>query len=161
MAELVIRAAEATDVPRLTAVFQRARAAAMPWLPVVHTPDEDLGFFGRTVRSGHVRVAVLDGDVVGFAAVDPGEHQLDHLYVDPSAHRRGVGRRLVDEARKAHLRPLQLWAFTENHGARAFYAAVGAVELYETDGSENEERTPDVRLELPAWGAGPGDAEAQ
>jgi GNAT superfamily N-acetyltransferase len=161
VAELVIRAAEATDVPRVTAVFQRARAAAMPWLPVLHTPDEDLGFFGRTVGSGQMTVAVLDGDVVGFAAVDPGEHQLDHLYVDPSAHRRGVGRRLVDEARAAHRSPLQLWTFAGNSGARAFYAAVGAVELYETDGRENEERTPDVRLELPAWGERPEEREAQ
>jgi GNAT superfamily N-acetyltransferase len=159
--ELEIRAAGPVDVPRITEVFQQARAAAMPWLPVLHTPDEDLAFFARTVGSGHAVVAVLDGTVVGFAAVDPDEHLLDHLYVDPAAHRRGVGRRLVDHARAAHDGPLQLWAFTENRSARRFYAAVGAVELYETDGSGNEERTPDVRLELPAWGARPGEREAQ
>jgi GNAT superfamily N-acetyltransferase len=106
-------------------------------------------------------VAVLEGRLVGFAAVDADEHMLDHLYVDPGVHRIGVGRRLVDHVRSTHAGPLQLWAFTENRSARSFYAAVGAAELYETDGSGNEERTPDVRLELPAWGDRAGEREAQ
>jgi GNAT superfamily N-acetyltransferase len=157
--ELEIREAVPADTDRVATVFQHARRAAMPWLPVIHTDAEDRRFFGRTVDSGHVVVAVLDDEVVGFAAVDPVEHLLDHLYVDPALHRRGVGRRLVDHVRAEHEGPLQLWAFTENRSARAFYAALGAVELYETDGSGNEERTPDVRLELPAWGAGPGEGQ--
>ncbi len=158
---LEIRTAAPPDAPRVVAVFHAARAAAMPWLPVVHSDAEDRWFFGREVDSGQVVVAVLDCEVVGFAAVDPDEHLLDHLYVDPAVHRTGVGRRLVDHARAGHDGPLQLWTFTGNGSARAFYAAVGAVELYETDGSGNEERTPDVRLELPAWGDGPGERDAQ
>jgi len=157
--ELEIRAAAPTDTSRVVRIFQDARRAAMPWLPTIHSDAEDQVFFGRTVASGHAVVAVHDGEVVGFAAVDPDAHLLDHLYVDPSVHRRGIGRRLVDHVRAEHEGSLQLWAFTENRSARAFYAALGAVELYETDGSGNEERTPDVRLELPAWGAGPGEAQ--
>jgi GNAT superfamily N-acetyltransferase len=161
VSELEIRAAVPPDVPRVVAIFHEARAVAMPWLPVRHSAAEDLAFFGRAVGSGHVVVAVLEGRLVGFAAVDADEHMLDHLYVDPVVHRTGVGRRLVDHVRSGHAGPLQLWAFTENRSARAFYAAVGAAELYETDGSANEERTPDVRLELPAWGERAGEREAQ
>jgi hypothetical protein len=52
--------------------------------------------------------------------------------------------------RSCHPEPLVLWCFTDNTAARAFYRAQGAEELYETDGRDNEERTPDVRLRLPA-----------
>jgi GNAT superfamily N-acetyltransferase len=146
-----IRDALPSDVPRIANVFRAAREAAMPWLPVLHTPDEDLRFFGRAVETQEAYVAVLDGSVVGFAAVDDDEAMLEHLYLDPAVHRRGIGRILLDHARAAHGGPLQLWCFADNRAARAFYASCGARELYETDGSGNEEETPDVRLGLPAW----------
>jgi GNAT superfamily N-acetyltransferase len=149
---LEIRDARPSDVPVIATVFRAARVAAMPWLPVLHTSDEDLGFFGRAVQTQTAYVAVLDGSVAGFAVVDDGEAMLEHLYLEPAAHRQGIGRQLLDHARAAHGGPLELWCFTENGAGRAFYAACGARELYETDGSGNEERTPDVRLELPAWG---------
>jgi GNAT superfamily N-acetyltransferase len=98
---------------------------------------------------------------VGFAVVDEHEHLLDHLYLEPGLRRRGLGTRLLDHARAEHGGPLQLWCFADNRAARTFYAARGARELYETDGSRNEERLPDVRLELPAWGDGPGDVERE
>jgi GNAT superfamily N-acetyltransferase len=155
VADLVIRPAVADDVPRVTSVFQSARAAAMPWLPVLHSPEEDLAFFGRNVAEHDCSVAELDGQVVGFAVVDGDD--LDHLYLDPDLRRRGFGTALLEHVRARHEGPLQLWAFRDNGAARAFYAARGAVELFETDGSGNEEKTPDVRLELPAW-SGPATA---
>jgi len=145
-----IRPALPPDVPRIAEVFRAARESAMPWLPVLHTSEEDLRFFGRVVDTQQTYAAVLDGSVVGFAAVDDGESMLEHLYLDPQVHRRGIGRALLDHARAAHGGPLELWCFAENRSGRAFYAACGAEELYETDGSGNEERTPDVRLRLPA-----------
>ena len=39
--------------------------------------------------------------------------------------------------------------FESNAPARAFYARHGLVEREHTDGSENEERAPDLRM---AWG---------
>lgn len=157
MTGLSIRTARTSDVPRIATVFREARAAAMPWLPVLHSSSEELEFFGRAVEAHAAYVAVLDDRVVGVAVVDRHEHLLEHLYLDPALRRRGVGTRLLDHARAEHGGPLQLWCFTDNRAARAFYAARGARELYETDGSGNEERLPDVRLELPAWGDGPGD----
>jgi GNAT superfamily N-acetyltransferase len=150
VADPEIRPAVPEDVPRITEVFQAARAAAMPWLPVLHTPDEDLAFFGRLVAEHVAHVAVLEHRVVAFAVVDEGAGDLEHLYVDPDMRRRGLGSALVRRVRAERQGALQLWAFRDNTAARAFYAALGAVELYETDGSGNEERTPDVRLELPA-----------
>jgi GNAT superfamily N-acetyltransferase len=147
VADLVIRPAAAADVASITEVFQAARTAAMPWLPVLHTPAEDLAFFGGLVAGHHGYVAELDDRVIGFAFVQDGD--LEHLYLDPDMRRRGFGTALLTHARAQHTGPLQLWAFTDNTAARAFYSARGAVELFETDGSGNEEKTPDVRLELP------------
>jgi hypothetical protein len=48
------------------------------------------------------------------------------------------------------LRPegaFQFWVFQQNERARGFYEAHGAVAVECTDGSGNEEKTPDVRYE--------------
>jgi len=157
-----VRDTRTSDVGRIATVFREARAAALPWLPVLHSSSEDLEYFGRAVQAQTAYVAVLDERVVGFAVVDPLEHLLDHLYLDPALRRHGIGRALLQHARVRHDGPLELWCFVENRAARAFYAACGGFELYETDGHDNEERTPDVRIGLPAWGLGPGDdAEPQ
>lgn len=165
MTEPSVRPARTADVPRIATVFRESRAAAMPWLPVLHSSSEDLEHFGRAVEASRAYVAVLDDRVVGVAVVDPHEHLLEHLYLDPALRRRGIGTRLVDHARAGHEGPLRLWCFQANHDARAFYAARGARELYATDGSANEEKLPDVLLELPAWddviGDAPAHAEAQ
>ena len=150
-ASVVLRPAESDDVPAIAEVFRASREAAMPWLPALHTPDEDLAFFGGQVREHAAYVAELDGRLVGFAVVDEATHELDHLYLAPDVRRRGIGRALLDHARARHDGPLELWAFAGNRAARDFYAVCGAVELFETDGSGNEERMPDVRLELPAF----------
>ncbi len=137
------------DAPAIAAVMRAARAAAMPWLPVLHGPDEDLAYFGRQVEANAAYVAVLAGRVVGFAVVDEREQVLEHLYLDPPLRRRGIGAALVAHARTRHPGPLELWCFRDNTDARAFYRAQGGLELFETDGSDNEEKTPDVRLRLP------------
>ena len=40
-----------------------------------------------------------------------------------------------------------LWTFEGNHRARRFYEQRGFVAVEFTDGSRNEERTPDVRYQ--------------
>ncbi len=44
--------------------------------------------------------------------------------------------------------PRELWTFQQNLRARAFYEARGFVLVQLTDGSDNEEKTPDA---LYAW----------
>ncbi|MEI9852191.1 MAG: GNAT family N-acetyltransferase [Sphingomonas sp.] len=80
--------------------------------------------------------------LLGHVAWRPG--WIDHLYVDPPYHSRGIGTLLLD-AVKAEIDDIRLWTFQANLGARRFYARHGFVAEEFTDGSGNEERQPDVR----------------
>ena len=48
-------------------------------------------------------------------------------------------------------RGFALWVFESNAPARAFYARHGLLELEHTDGADNQERSPDLRM---AWPGG-------
>jgi len=120
----------------------------MPWLPDLHTPEEDRHFFSGVVASNDVLLAQIAGETVGVAAVRPG--WLDHLYVVPEHCGRGIGSMLLSKIRMNASGPLRLWVFQRNIGGRRFYVRHGAVLIRDTDGRENEEREPDAEYELPA-----------
>ena len=94
-----------------------------------------------------VLVADVDGQVVGFAVLGvAGEvADLERVAVHPARRRTGLATTLLarvqDGAREAGAVRLLLEVSTANDGARAFYAARGAVELdrrrrYYRDGSD-------------------------
>ena len=121
----------------------------MPCLPVVHTPEEDLIFFqSHVLPKTAVTVLSVSGHPAAFVSCTPG--RIEHLYVAPEHWRRGYGAALLNSARTFQ-EEFQLWTFQENRQARRFYAALGFREVEFTDGSRNEERTPDVRL---VWRSG-------
>ncbi|MHA3976767.1 N-acetyltransferase family protein [Halovulum sp. GXIMD14794] len=139
-----LRKATYTDAEALARIHRAARRKAMPWLPVLHSPEGDRKFFGNTVLSTEdVRLFEDGGQVIGFIATK--DDWVNHLYVDQAHWRRGVGSRLLEIA-KADAPRLQLWTFQGNDGARQFYAAHEFTEVEFTDGRNNEEKTPDVRL---------------
>jgi putative acetyltransferase len=139
-----LRRGGAADGPVIAALHREARAVAMPWLAVVHTPAEDAAFFmGVVVAEQEVWIAERDGDVVGFAAL--GGSWLEHLYVAPRAPGSGVGRALLEHVQHVarDRRPLRLHVFARNLRARRFYEAAGWELVAQSDGSTNEEREPD------------------
>jgi GNAT superfamily N-acetyltransferase len=141
----VIDDARPEDAAAIAALFTASRRTAMPWLPELHDADEDRWFIThRVLAECEVLVAREDGEPVGFLALHGGD--VDHLYVHPSAQRRGVGTALLEAAKARRPGGLELWAFQRNTPALAFYARHGFVERRRTDGSANEEREPDVRL---------------
>lgn len=144
-----IRRATAEDAGEIARLFRLATRTAMPWLPELHTPEEDLAFFGgRVLTTEEVWVSTAeDGSVRGFIALKPG--WIDHLAVHPAEQGRGVGSGLMQLA-KARANDLQLWTFQQNARARAFYEQRGFHLVRLTDGSGNEEKTPDA---LYAWSA--------
>lgn len=119
----------------------------MPWLPDLHTPDDDLAYFSRELPDSVGWVAVEGDRLVGYALTRG--TWLNHLYVAPENQGVGIGRALLGEAMTSIGPGLRLWAFLRNERAREFYGAHGFVEIERTDGQANEEKEPDVLLE---WG---------
>jgi len=118
----------------------------MPWLPVIHTFEETVRFFGDFVIAHQtVLVAELEEGVVGFIAIE-GEW-VEHLYIAPAHQGIGIGDTLLQKAKEMRPDGLMLWTFERNHRARKFYERRGFVAVEFTDGSRNEERTPDVRYQ--------------
>ena len=57
----------------------------------------------------------------------------------------GLGKAFLDHVKRNRDR-IELWTFVANDGTRRFYAREGFFEAMRTDGSENEESLPDIRL---------------
>lgn len=123
-------------------LYRRVQRACLPYLPDLHTPDEDRAFFERVVANQSVWVA-LGQDLLGFCAFRPG--WIDHLYLDLAAQRAGTGSALLAKALDGQSE-VSLHCFQRNLAARRFYARQGFVETALSDGSDNEEQEPDVLL---------------
>jgi GNAT superfamily N-acetyltransferase len=148
---IAIRPAHAGDAPAIAVLMRAVRRAALPWLPDLHTPDDDRGFVrDRLLPRCAVWVAASPGTGPrGFIAFADG--WVEQLWVDPAWQGRGLGTRLLATAQAAHTH-LQLWVFQRNRPAIAFYAARGFRLVRLTDGRDNEEREPDALYE---WTASP------
>ena len=132
-----------------------SRRDALPYLPELHTDDETHRWIADVVfAAGGVWVAVADGRIVGFAALNGPRNHLDHLYLLPGWYGRGIGSALLAKAKELSVGRLRLFAFQRNARARAFYEARGFTVVDLNGGSRNEEREPDVLYE---WVRGSGD----
>ena len=140
MTSVSLRIAEHHESEAIADLFARSRAAALPFLPILHSRDEDIAFFGGYIARRQMTLAIVDGQIAGFLAQTPG--WIEQLYLDPKQRRRGVGRLFLDHAKATHL-DLHLWCFEENIAARKFYAAQGFVEQRRTNG-DNEAGLPDI-----------------
>ena len=139
----MIRRATPEDAEVVARIFREARDEAMPWLPDLHTPEEDVGWF-RGLLAGEAWIFEEGGEPLGYAAMKDGE--LHDLYVAPEAQRRGVGGALFAQVQTAYPSGFRFWVFRDNTRARPFYDARGCVVV---DSSEdgNEEKLPDVLYE--------------
>lgn len=134
------------DADAIARVFT-ASFGTLTFLPKLHTPEEDRAFIaGVVLLEQRVVVADADPGIVGFVAMAHGD-MVEHLYVEPGRLGRGIGTALLDEAKRRMPRGFRLWVFQQNDRARRFYERHGLVVVELTDGSGNEERTPDALYE--------------
>ena len=141
-----IRRATADDAAPAAEVYIAARHHAVPAIPPMAHPDDAVRVYWTEVLipTNEVWVAENDnGTIVAVMALE--EDWLDQLYVAPGWTGRGIGERLLDVAKEQRPGGLQLWAFQTNVDAHRFYERHGFVEVERTDGSDNEEQSPDVR----------------
>ncbi|HEY7660555.1 MAG TPA: GNAT family N-acetyltransferase [Actinomycetota bacterium] len=152
---LRVRPARDEDADSIAQLFI-ASFATLTFLPRLHTDEETFHFITDVVlREQEVHVAVRNGEIGGFIAMH--RDKVEHLYVRPDLLRRGIGSALLERAKERMPSGFRLWVFQENGPARRFYERHGLRLVEETDGSRNEERTPDALYEwTPRVHAGEG-----
>ena len=138
----VPRRATVADLASVAKIHRLAFFAAMPHMPVLHAPDEDLAFYSNVVfPNAEIWLSEQAAVVNGFIAFRSG--WIDHLYIHPNHQGHGFGSMLLGLAQKSQ-DLLRLWAFQCNLRARRFYERRGFRIERETDGANNDERQPDV-----------------
>jgi putative acetyltransferase len=142
---VILRRAVADDAQAIAIVHRTAMRVSLSFLPELHTAQEDLSFFAeRFLPANEVWVAEADGQVAGYIGFD--SDWINHLYVAPDVQGQGIGPALLAKALEDG-RPRRLWTFQQNARARRFYEARGFKLIELTDGSGNEEKTPDALYE--------------
>ncbi|MGH6838652.1 MAG: GNAT family N-acetyltransferase [Methylocella sp.] len=112
--------------------------------PPAHLREEVLDFYTRKIFGiCALLVADVSGTVVGYTGFR--KDWIEHLRVRSQYHRLGIGKALLNYAKEIHPY-LQLWCF-QHIPARNFYKSQGFLEVEFTDGAENDEKLPDVRME--------------
>ena len=145
--DLVLRPATTEDASEVTELYLATRRAAEPGMPPqLHSAESVLAHTTGAIVEKEVWIAESE-EILGFAVID--KSFLDSLYVGPDHQGFGVGTALLDLAKARRPDGFALWVFASNAAARGFYRRHGLVELEHTDGSANEERSPDVRMAWP------------
>ncbi|RKP45588.1 GNAT family N-acetyltransferase [Trinickia fusca] len=157
---MILRAARQTDAFELADLYLRSRRELVAYAPLAHSDSAVRDWIANIlIPSANVTVA-CDGDViVGMAAHSRNEADgtmwLDQLYVCPRHMRTGIGTALLEHVKAAAPHDLHLYTFAQNLAATAFYERHGFVALAWRDGSDNEERCPDVHYR---WCRAPASA---
>jgi len=159
---IALRQARPEDAVTIADLIRSSKGTAMPWLAVPHTAEEDRNWVATVLLPEHdVWLATADDGagngsggerIAGILALTPGH--LEQLYVATDQQGAGIGRLLVDHAKRLHPGGLELWVFQRNARARRFYESAGFVLAELTDGAATEEREPDARY---VWAPIPGE----
>jgi ribosomal protein S18 acetylase RimI-like enzyme len=151
--EAVLRVASEEDASAVAEVLISSRQAFIPYAPMVHSPLEVRQWVKHTlIPTRRVTVACISKAVVGVLATSEAEGTawIDQLYVLPGYVGQGIGASLLRHGLASLSRPIRLYTFQANAGARRFYEKHGFSAIEFTDGSTNEEQCPDVLFELAA-----------
>jgi GNAT superfamily N-acetyltransferase len=113
---------------------------------MLHTHEQTRAFIRSVVfEKDEIWVAEDGGRILGMAALS--DEMLDQFYVHPDAQGRGAGSALLDKAKARRPDGFTFWVFQQNENARRFYERRGCRLVRLTDGSGNEEKTPDALYE--------------
>ena len=114
-----IRPASPADIPAITRIYDHAVRHGTASFEIEPPDEAEMARRMKSLRDGGYPylAAELDGAVAGYAYAGPYRTRPayhwsveDSIYVDPSAHRRGVGRalleRLIDESTRRGFRQM-------------------------------------------------------
>ena len=126
MKNVLVRRMRPEELADAVGVWRRSRVDAVPDIEARagHSYEDDLEHFAEAVvPSFDVWVALQSGTIVGIMAKKGDD--LDKLYVEPSEQRRGIGKRLLEIAKRDSPSGLTVFTHQVNARARAFYEANG------------------------------------
>lgn len=145
------RPATAEDAAEVAQVYLASHKKYVSCAPLAHT-DIEVRRWIKTflIPTGGVEVAILQGEILGMCATshDGKYGWINQLYLRPDSVGSGIGAVMLERALTKLDRPVRLYTFQENEGARRFYERHGFKAIEFGDGSGNEEGAPDVLYEL-------------
>jgi GNAT superfamily N-acetyltransferase len=143
-----VRAAEATEREALEGLQRRSSMHHPMYRAQLAAHPDAIELPAEQITAGLVRVAEQNGVVVGFAVLldrSGDACELDGLFVEPDRMRTGVGRELVEDAKRlARKRGATRIDVVANPQAEAFYEAVG----FEPSGEAQTRFGPALRMSL-------------
>lgn len=138
----MIRPATAADLLAIAAIHNRAIAeTAISWLwEPIPSPEREAWFAEQQRADRPVLVADVDGAVAGWASYGPFRayhgyrDTMEHsVYLDAAAHRRGLGRalmeRLLEEARRRGVHVMVAAIALPNEASVGLHRALGFAEV--------------------------------
>ncbi len=144
----------------LLAAWSEAGPSGLGWTGATEEAIQEIASepFLRSLlgdRKTEVRVAILEGSIVGLAVVrvvGPRTRELAGLIVRERDTGKGVGRellhRVLEDARQEHVDSIRVKTETFNDRAVGFYRHAGFVETAETEETVHGKRVSLVVLEL-------------
>lgn len=123
-ANLIIRRSKTTEYDHIADLWFNS------WMStgLGHTSSvtrDDLRLRFETEQNWELFVAVKRSQVVGMIALKRDESKLDQLFIDPQHQRQGIGRLLVNAAKKRLPKGMWLKVHCQNSPAIRFYQSQG------------------------------------
>lgn len=124
----MIREYEDKDLDELLDAWYSASQVGHPFLDDDFFAKERIAIADVYLPNAETWVYEWDGVVVGFIALI--ENEVGAIFVDAKFHGQGIGRKLMDHAKRIH-DCLELDVFKDNHVGRSFYEQYGFVQIGE------------------------------
>ncbi len=147
----MIRQARSGDADRLTAIaFEAKRHWGYPESMIVLWRDE-LTFTPEYLATRAVYAAEIDGRMVGVYALGGSgdEREIEHFWVLPECHGRGIGRELFDHAvATTRANGARMIRVVSDPNAEAFYVRMGAKRVGQESSKPEGRQLPVLLLDL-------------
>jgi GNAT superfamily N-acetyltransferase len=122
-----IRRGTGADADGAAEVYLRAPHHAVPQIPALVHPDDEVRLWMRGVLEEHEAwlACAGDGTLLGLMVLE--DARVGQLYLDPAWTGRGLGTYFLEMARQQRPDGLQLRTFVSNVRARRFYERNGFI----------------------------------